>query len=230
MTRQVMAGSPITITARSQVGGFIPDAELQVDGEIFSDPALSETFDEHRAGGDGTFTFYAAPGSVINVTVNDPIATDLEPIQVVGVAARPGGLAADHPADTPAVLEASPLSEHVTDSSLVGAVHPDDRLPEEQGGAAAMVGVDRAQNIPPAPDNTPSPQTPQEAIDAQTAALPVDTPDGTAATDPDSVAPPAVQPEQVTPMFEQQPTEGATTVVPDHALGETTAGTAEPPA
>ena len=215
MTRQVTEGSPITVTARSQVGGFIPDAPLSIDGQVFKDPGLSESFDEHRTNGAGDFVFYAAPGSVITVTVGDPIATDLEPIQVVGVTGRPGGLAAVHPDDTPAVHEASPISEHVTDSSLVGAVGPADALPEDQGGAAAAVGVDKAQNVPPAPVDTPSPQTPQEAIDAQVAAFPVDTPDGTAATDPDSVAPPSVQPEQVTPMFEPQPSASASTVAPE---------------
>lgn len=231
MTRQVTEGSPITITARSQVGGFIPDAALNIEGDVHKDPGLSESFDEHRVGGDGTFTFYAAPGSVINVTVDDPIAVPQEPIQVVGVAARPGGLAAVHPDDTPAVLDSSPLSEHVTDSSLVGAVAPGDALPEEEGGAAAMVGVDKAQNVPPAPvEGVTEATTPAELMAAQTAAPA--TPDGTAATDPDSVAPPSTQPEQVTPQFEQVPADGSTTVAPesvtttDSALGSSV-GTAQ---
>lgn len=200
MTRQVVEGQPITVVARSQVGGFIPDAAVTVDGDVYADPNCSERHDETRTNGAGEFVFYATAGTVITVTVDDPIAVDLEPIQVVGVEGRPGGLAAVHPDDTPEVHEQSPVSELVSDASLVGA--PSDRLPEEDGGAAALVGLDAAQNVPPAPvEGEQYPQTPQEALDAQTAP----TPSGDGASDPDAVTPPAGNEEQVTPQFEPVP-------------------------
>ena len=181
MTKQVTEGQPITVVIRSQVGGFIPDAPVQVDGDVFTDPGLSEQHDELKANGAGEFIFYAAPGTTITVSSSDPIAVPNEPVQVVGVTTRDGGLAAVTPDQT---HETSPVSEQVSDASLVGAVHPDAALPEDQGGAAAMVGVDRAQNQPPAVDDTPSPQTPQEAIDAQVAAFPQDPPEEPVATEP----------------------------------------------
>lgn len=176
MTRQVTAGQPITVVARSQVGGFIPDAPLVFDGPVYTDPECTQTCSETRANGAGEFVFYAPPDTVLQVTVGDPIAGDQEPIQVVGTTWRPGGLAAVQPEETPAVHEQSAVSELVSDASLVGA--PSSPFPEDQGGALAAVGVDRAQNVPPGPDQ-PSP-------------------DGTAATDPDAVAPPE-DAEQVTP-------------------------------
>src|SRR4051812_29269059 len=213
MTRQVTEGSPITVTARSQVGGFIPDAALNIDGDVYANPACDESFDEHRCNGAGEFTFYAAPGTVITVEVDDPIAVGLEPIQVVGVAGRPGGLAAVHPGDTPAVHEQSAISEHVTDSSLVGAVGADDALPEDEGGALAAVGVSRAQNVPPVvPEGGGRELTPNDLMAQQTAP---ETPDGTAATDPDSVNPPSVQEEQATPMYEAVATPGGSELRPE---------------
>jgi hypothetical protein len=196
MTRQALAGQPITVVARSQVGGVVPDTELTVDGgAVYSNADCTETHDELRANGAGEFVFYAEPGSVLTVTFSDPLAVETEPIQVVGTALRPGGLAAVHPSDTPEVHESSPLSEVVSDASLVGA--PAYALPEDEGGAAAAVRASDAQVIEPGP---PADQA---------------TPDGTTATDPDAVAPPATQEEQVTPQYEVVPDPEATNVAPE---------------
>jgi hypothetical protein len=208
MTRQALAGQPITVVARSQVGGFIPDAALNIDGEVFSNADCTESFDEHRANGAGEFVFYAEPGSVITVSVDDPIAVDLEPIQVVGTTTRPGGLAAVHPDDTPEVHEASPVSDMVSDASLVGA--PAYALPEDEGGAAAAVRAADAEVIEPGP---PADQA---------------TPDGTTATDPDAVAPPAVQEEQVTPQYEPVADPNATEMRPEQVTEVDPPAPAEP--
>lgn len=179
MTRQVTEGTVITVVARSQVGGVIPDAPVTVNGgAVYKDPALSDAHDEPRTAGDGSFTFYASPG-VYEITVDDPIAVGVEPVQVVGVGDRPGGASAVHPDEAPAVHESSPVSEHVSDASLVGA--PVGALPEDEGGAAAMVRVgDNAVIEPGEPSDVP-------------------TPDGTTATDPSAAAVPSTESNIVTP-------------------------------
>lgn len=196
MTRQVLEGQPIVQVIRSQVGGFVPDAPIEVDGDVYTDPNCETRHDELKANGAGEFLFYAPAGSVITVSSSDPIAVPNEPIQVVGVTGRPGGLAVVHPEDTPQVHETSAVSELVSDASLVGAPPPDHGISEEDGGAAAAVRVAEAQDIPPGPP-------------ADTA-----TPDGTTATDPDAVAP--VQDEQVTPQYEPVPDEGASHLEPEN--------------
>lgn len=168
MVRQVTEGQPVTITARSRAtGGILTDAPLSVEGDVYSDPGLTERHDSTTTGGDGSFTFYAQPGTRVVVTVDLDDAADIEEIEVVGTGLRPGGLQAQHTEGSDPTGRTD-VSEAVTDSSLVGA--PPYALPEEAGGAAAAVRAGGAQNVPPgAPSDVP-------------------TPDGTTATDPAAAA------------------------------------------
>lgn len=216
MTRQVTEGQPITVELRSREGGIMPDTTINVDGDVYTNVDCDERHDETVTNGAGVFVFYAPADTVVTITSDDPVAADVEPIQVVGVTGRPGGVAAVHPDDTPAVHEQSAVSELVSDASLVGA--PSDRLPEDEGGALALVGVDRAQNVPPEADSTPSPQTPQEALAAQTP----ETPSGDAASDPDAVTPAVENTDQVTPQYEPVADDNTTHMEP---APETSAGT-----
>lgn len=181
MTRQVPEGQPITVTLRGDTGGVVTDATLKIDGNVYSDPECKKRINvgDRVTNGAGDFVFYGKAGDVFTFD------HDIEPIQVVGVAERPGGLAAVHPEDTPEVHEESPISEHLVDSALVGA--PPFRFPEDEGGALAATRVAEAEDIPPG-----------EPAD-------VTTPDGTTATDPDAAQPTAVAEEQVTPQYEAVP-------------------------
>lgn len=177
MTKQVLAHQPHTVVFRSREGGILFDTPILVDGTIYADADFNDEISKAKTNGAGEFTFYAQPGSVIGLTADSTIAADTEPVQFVGVTDRPGGLAAVHPDDTPEVHEQSPVSELVSDASLVGA--PPD-------GDLDLVRVAEAQNVPPA---DPEPGTP----------------DGTEATDPDAVTPPAANEEQQTQQFEPVP-------------------------
>lgn len=149
MTIQRLAHQPVTVTFRSDTGGLLVDANVNVDGIVYSDSDHKDriTKSGHVADGAGEFTFYGKPGTVVQLSVDG--AADVEPIQFVGVTDRPGGLAAVHPEDPPEIHAVSPVSEAVTDLSLVGA--PPD-------GSLEKVGVLQAQTTlagePEIPDGT----------------------------------------------------------------------------
>jgi hypothetical protein len=189
MTKQVLAHQSHTVVFRSREGGILFDTPVTVDGAIYADPEFKDRINkaERVTNGAGEFTFYAKPGTVVTLAADSPIAGDTEPVQFVGVTERPGGLAAVHPKDTPDVHEQSPISEQVSDASLVGA--PPD-------GDLDKVRVAEAQVIPP---GDPAPGTP----------------DGTTATDPDAAAPPAASEEQVTPQYEAVADPNATHLEPE---------------
>lgn len=131
MTIQRLAHQPVTVTFRSNTGGLLVDAHVDVDGNVYADPDHKDriTKSGRVTNGAGEFTFYGEPGTVVQLSA--PNAVDVEPVQFIGVTDRPGGLAAVHPEDTPDVHQASPVSEAVTDLSLVGA--PPDGLLENVG-------------------------------------------------------------------------------------------------
>lgn len=115
MTIQRLAHQPFTVNFRSPEGSPLVDTAVTVDGTVYSDVEYKHRIVKTVTDGAGQLTFYGKPGTVVT------FGADVEPVQFVGVTERPGGLTAVHPETAPDVHDTSPVSEAVSDLSLVGA-------------------------------------------------------------------------------------------------------------
>jgi hypothetical protein len=148
MTVQRLAHQPCTVAFRSLEGSPLVDTPVVTSVTVYADGDYTEPITDLVTDGAGNFTFYGQPGVV---ELHGPsIAQSVEPVEFVAVESRDGGVTAtgNGPQD---VHESSPVSEQVSDLSLVGA--PLD-------GQLENSGVAQATNPPPAePDVVPEPET-----------------------------------------------------------------------